>query len=48
MNDIVKNTSKNETDAVLENSLRPNNLNEFIGQKALKENLKVFIESAKI
>ena len=46
--DIVKNTVKNEADAILENSLRPNTLDEFIGQKALKENLKVFIGSAKI
>lgn len=28
-------------------SLRPKLLNEFIGQKAIKENLKIFIESAK-
>jgi Holliday junction DNA helicase RuvB len=30
-----------------EYSLRPNNLNDFIGQEGLKDNLKVFIESAK-
>ncbi len=31
----------------LETTLRPQNLDEFIGQKKLKENLKVFIEAAK-
>ena len=46
--DIVKDTNKNESDATIENSLRPNNLSEFIGQKSLKENLRVFINSAKI
>jgi len=31
----------------LENTLRPQSLDEFIGQKKLKDNLKVFIEAAK-
>lgn len=31
----------------LENTLRPQSLDEFIGQKKLKENLRVFIEAAK-
>src|SRR3989339_1650679 len=31
----------------LENTLRPQTLDEFIGQSKLKENLKVFIEAAK-
>lgn len=30
-----------------EYSLRPENLNDFIGQQALKDNLRIFIESAK-
>ncbi len=30
-----------------ENALRPQTLGEFVGQKALRENLKVFIQSAK-
>lgn len=46
--DIIKNTNKNEMDILTENSLRPLNLNDFIGQEDLKGNLKVFIESAKI
>ena len=48
MNDIIKNIEKNELDNAIENSLRPTNLSEFIGQKGLKDNLKIFIESAKI
>ena len=46
--DIVKNTEKNDLDLIVESSLRPTFLNEFIGQTELKENLKVFIESAKL
>ncbi|MDR1498900.1 MAG: Holliday junction branch migration DNA helicase RuvB [Rickettsiales bacterium] len=46
--DIVKNTNKNELDVTTENSLRPSNLCNFIGQSDLKDNLRVFIESAKI
>ena len=46
--DIVKNPNKNELDASIENSLRPLYLDDFIGQKQVKDNLKVFIESAKI
>ena len=44
---IVKDTKKQDTDSI-ENSLRPLFLNDFIGQSSIKENLKVFIESAKI
>ncbi len=35
-------------DDMLDKNLRPVTLDEFIGQKNIKENLKVFIESAKI
>lgn len=45
---IVKNTNKNEFDAGLENSLRPLDLSDFIGQEETKHNLKVFLEAAKI
>jgi len=38
---------KTPEEARLESTLRPQNLDEFIGQKKLKENLKVFIEAAK-
>lgn len=30
----------------LENSLRPNNLDEYIGQNKVKENMKIYIKSA--
>ena len=46
--DLVKNTEKNDLDNAIENSLRPTFINDFIGQTELKENLKVFIESAKL
>ena len=32
----------------IENPLRPQNLNEYIGQEKVKENLKVFMEAAKL
>lgn len=43
---IVKDTQKQDMDSI-ENSLRPLLLSDFIGQSLIKENLKVFIESAK-
>lgn len=36
-----------ETEEILENSLRPKTLNEYIGQTKIKENMKVYIEAAK-
>ena len=36
-----------EEDKKIENSLRPENLDEYIGQAKVKENLKVYIEAAK-
>jgi Holliday junction DNA helicase RuvB len=41
---LVKDLEKD----VIENGLRPLLLEDFIGQKGLKDNLKIFIESAKI
>jgi holliday junction DNA helicase RuvB len=35
-------------DVTFEQSLRPQNLNQYIGQNKVKENLKVFIEAAKL
>jgi Holliday junction DNA helicase RuvB len=43
---IVAGSKTVEEDRV-ENTLRPQSLDDFIGQKKLKENLKVFIEAAK-
>lgn len=40
-------TSEINEDNEIEYSLRPRNLNEYIGQEKAKENLKVFIEAAK-
>ena len=37
-----------ETDKDIELSLRPHTLNEYIGQEKAKENLKIYIEAAKI
>lgn len=37
----------NEEEAVSENSLRPKNLQEYIGQNKVKESMKVYIEAAK-
>ena len=36
-----------EETARMESALRPNSLNEFVGQSRLKENLKVFIQAAR-
>lgn len=44
---IVKDIEKQDSD-LIENTLRPLFLNDFIGQGDIKENLKVFIESAKV
>ena len=42
-----KKQSEDETSSANPVSLRPNSLDEFVGQKAVCENLKVFIEAAK-
>jgi Holliday junction DNA helicase RuvB len=47
MSDRVIEPEKKEEDLPLDNSLRPRSLDEYIGQKPVKENLKVFIEAAK-
>ena len=36
-----------QTDNVLDNTLRPQNLDEYIGQESVKDNLKIFMEAAK-
>jgi Holliday junction DNA helicase RuvB len=46
MNDIVKNTSAIDNEKAIELSMRPENINEFIGQAQLKKNLSIFIQSA--
>lgn len=43
MDDII-----NEQDPAFEKSIRPSRIDEYIGQKEVKENMKVFIEAAKM
>ncbi|MCK4263939.1 MAG: AAA family ATPase, partial [Candidatus Aminicenantes bacterium] len=38
---------RTKEDLLFEDSLRPKNFEEFIGQENIKENLKIFIEAAK-
>ena len=45
-NRIITSTMKNE-DLEIENSLRPKNLDDYLGQEKVKEQLKIFIEAAK-
>ena len=47
-NRIVSNEYDANEDSEVENSLRPKNLSEYVGQMKAKENLKVYIESAKL
>ncbi len=42
------NAELTEEDLVIEKSLRPQRLEEYIGQEKVKENLKVYIEAAKL
>ncbi len=46
--DRITAANLNEEEEVMELSLRPKKLTEYIGQKAVTENLKVFIEAAKM
>ncbi len=43
----VISTQIQEEDFVVEKSLRPQTLDEYIGQEKAKKNLKVYIEAAK-
>ncbi len=47
MDDRLITSTKTDMDNDIEFSLRPKNLDEFIGQNKIKENLKIYIESAK-
>lgn len=44
----VLNCEENCSDEILENSIRPESIDEYIGQKDVKENIKVFVEAAKM
>ncbi len=45
--DLVNPSLENDTEEKQENVLRPKNLNEYIGQTKVKENMKIYIEAAK-
>ena len=47
MEDRFITSSKNWTDAEIENSLRPTKLSEYVGQTKIKESLEVYIKAAK-
>ena len=44
----IINTELKKDEAVMENKLRPVSLEEYIGQRKAKENLKIYIEAAKL
>ncbi|MBP1930432.1 Holliday junction branch migration DNA helicase RuvB [Ammoniphilus resinae] len=48
MDDRIISSQMSEEDLGVEYSLRPRYLSEYIGQKVVKENLKVYIEAAKL
>ena len=43
---IISPILENSAEEKLENSLRPQNLDEYIGQDKVKENMKIYIKSA--
>lgn len=47
MEDRIITSSKNWTDAEIENSLRPTSLAEYVGQTKVKESLEIYIKAAK-
>ena len=46
-NSLIKPELENRQEERLENSLRPQSLDEYIGQTKVKENMKIYIEAAK-
>ena len=48
MDDRVVSSEEQTDDEVLESSIRPLVLDEYIGQSEVKENIHVFIEAAKM
>ena len=47
MDERIITTREIEDDGILDNSIRPETIDEYIGQKDVKENIKVFVEAAK-
>ena len=46
-NSVIRPELENRQEERLENSLRPQSLDEYIGQTKVKENMKIYIEAAK-
>ena len=46
-NNLINPNLTNDSEEMQENALRPQKLSEYIGQNKAKENMKVYIESAK-
>ena len=44
----IINTELKTEEAVMENKLRPTKLEEYVGQRKAKENLRIYIEAAKL
>ena len=44
---VIKNYSL-EDDQVIDNTIRPETISEYVGQSEVKENIKIFVEAAKI
>lgn len=47
MEDRFITSTKNWTDAEIENSLRPTSLNDYVGQEKVKQSLEIYIKAAK-
>ena len=48
MDERIVTTRELVDDGILDNSIRPETIDEYIGQKDVKENIKVFVEAAKM
>ena len=46
-NKLISPQLENVIEERIENTLRPQNLKEYIGQDKVKENMKIYIEAAK-
>ena len=44
---LIRPELERKREATIENTLRPQLLNEYIGQDKVKENMKIYIEAAK-
>jgi len=44
---MITNSQENQEDVVLDNTLRPQRFEDYVGQEKIKKNLRIFIEAAK-